>query len=99
MSETDLVNACKQYLTLKHIDWWRNNSGGLESKQGHFVRFGAVGSPDIFALVNNKLVGIECKVGKNKQSEHQKEFEKMLKRNGQEYWLIYSIEELVLKIT
>ena len=41
-------------------------------------RYGLVGSPDIIGILNNgKFVGIECKTGNAKQSEQQKNFEKM----------------------
>lgn len=97
MSETDLVRACLQYLEIKHIDHWRNNTGAIKTEKT-FIRFGAVGSPDIFAFVNDKLVGIECKFGKNKQSDGQIQFEKMMKKNKQDYWLIYDIQELIIKL-
>jgi len=98
MSESHLVKQCLQYLNLKHIDCWRNNSGALKTESGGFVRFGAMGSPDIFAFINKQLVGIECKYGKNKQSDNQKQFEKMMKKNGADYWLVYDIETFIGKL-
>lgn len=63
-----------------------------------FVRFGATGAPDIVAVIKGKYVGIECKVGKGKQSGHQKEFEHKLKQAGGDYWLIYTPEDLLIKL-
>jgi hypothetical protein len=99
ISETNLVKACLDLLTAKRIFHYRQNSGALKTERGGFVRFGAVGVPDIIAVINGKYIGIECKVGKNKQSEGQKEFEVKLKKAGGDYWLIYFIDELLLKLS
>ena len=101
MSETELDSACQQYLTLKGIFYWRNNTGALVSEykgKKRFIRYGATGSPDIFALKDGKLIGIECKFGKNKQSEGQIEFQRQMEKNGAKYLLIYDIEQLLIKL-
>ena len=98
MSETDLVNACLQYLSYRPWLYWRNNSGALPTAKGGFIRFGAVGSPDIFILREGNLIGVECKVGRNKQSPVQKNWEKIMERNGGRYWLIYDIETFISKL-
>jgi hypothetical protein len=89
------------YLTAKKIFHYRQNSGAFmgeyKGKQRFFC-FGSKGAPDIVAVIGGKYIGIECKIGKNKQSEHQKEFERKLKIAGGEYWLIYTIDELILKL-
>ena len=69
----------------------------LYPKKG-FMRFGAVGSPDIIAVINGQYVGIECKMPKGKQSPGQKEFEKNLIQAGGKYLLIRSIEDLIKQI-
>lgn len=100
MSETNLVKACEQYLRLKGVFCYRNNTGGMtyeyKGKKG-FMRFGAVGSPDIIAVINGQYVGIECKMPKGKQSPGQKEFEKNLLQAGGKYWLIRDVNELIDK--
>lgn len=98
MSETDLVKTCLQYLEMKHLFYWRNNTGALRTEKGSFIRFGAVGSPDIFILKDGVLIGVECKVGKNKQSEHQKHWQHQMEKNGGKYWLIYNVETLITKL-
>lgn len=97
MAGSELVKACCSYLTMKKVFHYRNNSGAFKNSEGHFFRFGAVGSPDIIAVINGKYVGIECKMGSGRQSPSQKEFEKNLTKAGGEYWLIRSVEELVAK--
>ena len=44
-------------------------------------------------------LGIEFKTPKGKQSQEQKDFEKMFKAAGYEYWIIRSFEEFKEKIT
>lgn len=102
MSEQDLVKSCLQYLKMKNLFFWRNNTGAMSTEKNgkkYFMHFGAVGSPDIFVLYKGKLIGIECKYGNNKQSEAQKAWEGAMKQHGGEYWLIYDISELVLHLS
>lgn len=104
--ESDLTKACLDFFAIKKILAWRNNSGAMKyaykRKNGQihngFMRFGAVGSPDIIAVYNGKFIGVECKDRYGKQSPAQKEFEAKVKKAGGEYWLIRSIDELIIKI-
>lgn len=59
--ESALVRAVLDYLTLRGVCHWRNNSGAL--KVGNrLVRFGTPGSADILAvLAGGRLLAIECK--------------------------------------
>lgn len=96
MLEKDLVNACLEILALKGIFSWRNNTGAFSGEykgKKRFVRFGEVGSPDIIAVYDGQFIGVECKVGKNTQSEKQKEFQNKLEEAGGLYWLVYTPEE------
>ncbi len=92
--EKQLQNACEHYLTLKKHFFWKNNSGALPTKAGGFIRFGAVGSPDICVVKDGFFIGLEIKTSKGKQSEGQKEFEKKLKDAGGEYYVVRSLEKL-----
>lgn len=98
MKESDLVVFCLDYLDRKNIFRWRNNTGAYKTEHGSFIRFGAKGSPDIYALREGKLVGIECKVGRNKQSPEQKKWQQAMEKHGAIYWIIYSPEELIGKL-
>lgn len=55
------------------------------------------GIPDIIVIVNGKFVGLEVKRPKTYQSEAQKEFEYECKKNGGEYYVVRSIDD-VMKI-
>ena len=94
MSGNELVKACEQYLSLKKIFFYRNNTGAVRTASGGFMRFGAVGSPDIIAVINGQYVGIECKMGAGRQSEGQKAFQVALEKAGGRYLLTRSIDDL-----
>jgi hypothetical protein len=61
MKESDVQRQILDYLALKHVFHYRNNSGAFQRDDGHFYRFGALGSPDIICVVDGRYVGIEIK--------------------------------------
>ena len=75
--------------------FWSNPTGAVKTANGHFQRYGLVGSSDIIGISNSgKFVGIEIKTGATSvQSKHQKAFQKMVEMNGGIYYLIRSEEE------
>ncbi len=95
MRESAIQAQILQYLTLKGIFHYRNNSGGFKDANNHFYRFGALGSPDIICVVKGQFVGIEVKASGGKQSDHQISFQKRLEAAGGRYLLIYSLEDLI----
>ena len=99
MNETQLVKQILDYCTLRDLLFYRTQAGMIKTQKGGMVKMGEAGIPDITGCVNGRYVALECKVGKNKQTESQKRFEeeKAKKHNG-EYWLIYSLEEFIEKL-
>ncbi len=95
MKESYVQRQILDYLALKRVFHYRNNSGAFKRDDGHFYRFGALGSPDIICVVDGRYVGIEVKQAKGRQSEHQKEFEKNLEAAGGRYILAYSLEDVI----
>jgi hypothetical protein len=96
--ESDVQRAVLEYLKLRGILNYRNNSGAMsgEYKGKHwFMRFGAVGSPDIVGLIRGQYVGIEVKGTAGKQSEHQKEFQVRLEGAGGRHILGRSVEDVM----
>lgn len=94
MKETALVKMCLEYLHLKGVFAWRNNSGMLK-KGEHFIRFGAVGSADILGIINHgRFLAIECKVGKNKMSAQQTLWKARIEDMGGLHILAYSLDDL-----
>src|SRR5882762_7269684 len=98
MRESDTQRAILDYLALKRIFHYRNNSGAFKDAQNHFYRFGALGSPDIICVILGIFVGIEVKAPKGKQSEHQVEFQRQLELAGGKYILAYSLDDVIATI-
>ncbi len=93
--EKTIQNAVEQYLTLKKVFYWKNNSGALPTASGGFIRFGAVGSPDICVVKDGQFIGLEIKIPKGKQSDNQKIFQGNLQKAGGKYYIIRSVDEMM----
>jgi hypothetical protein len=72
---------------------WQNNSGAAKIG-GRYVRFGLKGSSDIIGLTSDgKFLAIECKIGKDRQSEDQIAFENAIKGMGGRYLAVKQASE------
>jgi hypothetical protein len=59
------------------------------------------GFPDFIFLLPNKeypYLALELKVGKNTQSEHQKEYQQAVEQAGGKYVVIYTLEEFISSV-
>lgn len=92
--EKTIQDAVIQYLSLKKYFFWRNNTGALRTEHGGFIRFGAVGSPDICLVKDGKFIGLEIK-DKAPQSDGQKIFEQRLREAGGDYYIIRSVDQVM----
>lgn len=96
--ETLLVKHCLEYLNLRNIHAWRNNSGAVKSGK-RFIKFGQVGSPDILGILPyGRLLCVECKIGKNKLSRSQEDWLKRAAEAGAKTCVVYSLEELMQEV-
>jgi penicillin-binding protein-related factor A (putative recombinase) len=95
ISEKSLQKAILDYLTLKKVFHYRNNSGAFRTEKGGFYRFGAVGSPDIVCVIKGQYVALEIKGTYGKQSLGQKKFQEDLEKAGGSYFLIRCFEDFV----
>ena len=97
--ESDLVRACLELLHARGIMAWRNNTGafvGEHRGKSRFVRFGAKGSGDIFAiLLGGRFWSIECKVGKNQATPAQTEWAEAVRKAGGAATVIRNLDELM----
>jgi hypothetical protein len=98
MKESEVQKQILDYLALKHVFHYRNNSRAFKRDDGHFYRFGATGSPDIICVINGQYVGIEVKAPKGKHSEHQKEFQRQLEEAGGKYMLAYALDDVIVTL-
>src|SRR5260370_41147793 len=89
--ESEIQKAILDYLTLRRVLHYRNNSGAFVDSNKHFYRFGAIGSPDIVCVIDGQFVGIEVKAPKGRQSDNQKQFQAELEAVGGKYILSYWI--------
>ena len=99
--EKDTLKAVLQYLKLHRVFCWRSNSGAsVREYKGkrHYIRYGTLGAPDIFALSNGKVWGIEVKGSEGEQSQHQVEFQVEFEAAGGKYVLARSIEDLPMDL-
>lgn len=94
-TEKETQKAVLEYLSAKRIFHWRNNTGAMKTASGGFIRFGAVGSPDIFAVHNGIVYGLEIKDLKGKLSADQVSFGLDLRKAGGVYEVIRSIDEVI----
>lgn len=85
------------YLALKRVFHWRNNTGSFTSERGHFYRFGAKGSPDIFAVrpPDGLIVGIEVKDLKGRLNDNQIAFRDALEAAGGIYVIARSLDDVM----
>lgn len=91
-NEKTVQAAILQYLALKSVFHYRNNSGAMK-KDDYYVRFGFPGSPDIICVIEGYFVGIEVKGPRGVQSDDQKLFQQALTDAGGIYFLVRSIDE------
>ena len=98
-SESDIVRAVCDYLQCKGYFFWRQNNGAVFDPTKKIFRRKAVfvmnGVPDILLLHMGKLIGLECKMEKGKQSDDQKLFQERMVKAGGHYYLVRSTDDLV----
>ena len=93
-----------QYPNLKNR--LHHSPNGGKRNQVEAAKFKAMGVragfPDLILLHPNKFypfMGIELKTEKGRQSEHQKEYQKIFEEIGAKYVIVRSLEEFMTEIT
>lgn len=102
MTEKELQRQVLDWLRIKRIFHWRNNSGAMTSSykgKSRFMRFGAIGSPDIFAVCGGWIYGFEIKGPKGKLSPEQVKFGIALEKAGGRYQVVRSLEDVTFYFT
>lgn len=95
--ENAIQNAIMEYLTIKNIFHWRNNTTPIyDPTRKCFRKMNSMkGVPDIICIIKGQFVGIEVKKPDGKQSPDQKIFEKECNKNGGKYILARSVEDVM----
>lgn len=55
------------------------------------------GQADVTLLLDGRYVAVEIKIGKDRQSQDQKDFEKSIKSSGGHYWIVRTWQEFYEK--
>jgi hypothetical protein len=97
--EGAVVKACLEYLALRGVYAYRQNTGAAEyeDKTGkkRFVRYGKLGASDIVGLLpGGRFIAVECKAPGGRLSEHQAEFLQDIERMGGLAVVARSVEDL-----
>lgn len=92
-----LTSAVIKYLEFNgHYVTRVQSQGQYSAKRGRWIKSKVKrGIGDIIACINGRLVMIEIKTGKDRQSEWQKTTEKEVKASGGEYWIVKEIGDLL----
>jgi hypothetical protein len=100
ISEAEVVRRVMEYLSLSGIPYYRMNSGAYRTENGGFVRFGAKGMSDIYAIgPGGRSVWIECKRPKGGVvSPYQQSFIDCVKRHGGVAVIVTSLESLEIQL-
>lgn len=96
------------WLSANHIWHERRNTGAMVSSYNgkkRMTKFSAPGTADIMATTFNlcgcggqgfvRIIWIEVKAPKGKQSDTQKEFQRQVEEAGHTYVLAYSLEDVI----
>jgi len=98
--EGAVVKSCLDYLAIRNIFAWRNNSGAVKPKRADgsagFLRFGYVGSADILGILpGGRFLAVECKAGRGKLSDAQRVFLDRIRFEGGLAIVAYSLDDLI----
>lgn len=97
LSEKDTQKVILDYLRATKAHFIRNNTGAFKTERGGFVRFGSVGSPDIFIFRKGMTYAVEVKSTGRKLTPEQAIWQKRFEKEGFVYILAYSFEEFIQK--
>jgi len=111
MKEIQIQKAIKDYLQILEnqgkLMFLRNQAGGYATKEGHYIKMGKKGSPDLLVWLwevypldigcfnYTKAIALEVKNEKGKQSPAQKEWQEKFEKIGGEYYIVRSVDEVM----
>lgn len=98
MKETQLIRQILDYCEYNHLLFVRHQSGMVKTWNGGVVKMGKAGWADILGCHKGRFVAVETKVGKNKQTPQQLEFQRRVTDCGGVYWVIRDIDEFITNL-
>ena len=99
--EAELQKACVRWHSLQYpkdyyLLYMNHQNGKSAAEQGRLKSMGLVpGVADLTLLSFGRVDFFELKVGKNKQTEKQKEFQQAVEAYGCHYHLVYGLDEFI----
>ena len=98
MTESKIQYDICQYLQSKDIYFFScpNELAGKDPRRmRHFVAMGLrSGVSDLIVLLPNRIIFLEVKTDKGRQSDNQKRFQKKVESLGFEYYVVRSVDEV-----
>lgn len=95
--EHGIQTAIIEYLAYNGFKVWKNNVGAIREGK-RFVRFGQVGSSDIFAVKGGKFYSIECKTPSGQLTESQALWIEDIKLHGGVAFVARSLDDVIEKL-
>jgi hypothetical protein len=96
--EGEALRAICDYLALKRVFFWRQNTAPtydpIRKTFRSMPKYAMKGVPDLIAIKDGKFIGIEVKAAKGKMSPEQAEFGRLCVKNGGEYFVARSIDDV-----
>lgn len=93
-SEHLIQHSIQEWLMYRGWFVWRNNSGVVRTQTGSFIKMGMAGLPDLFAVKNGKLLGIEVKKPGKHPTAVQERMLQELRDHGAYTIVVSSIDQL-----
>jgi len=111
MKEIQIQKAIKDYLQILEnqgkLMFLRNQAGGYATKEGHYIKMGKKGSPDLLVFVEQefqvdtyygtylKTIALEVKSEKAKQSPSQIEWQDKFEGIGGQYYVVRNVDDVI----
>lgn len=96
--EGAVVRAILDYLAIKQIVAWRNNTTGMydEKRKAYRTNSGRNGISDILGILpGGRFLAVECKAGRGMLSPEQVEFQRDIIRAGGLHIVAYRVEDVI----
>ena len=102
-SEAQVLSSVCEYLALKQkqnkLMFFRNNTIPVyDSKRGAYralPKYAIAGNADVIVVLSGWAIFVECKATKGRLSPAQMDFQRLVEKNGAEYIVVRSIDDLV----
>ncbi len=98
VSESAIVRACLDYLAIRGIVAWRNNTTGIydPTRKAFRTNAGRNGISDIIGILpGGRFLAVECKAGRGKLSPAQVEFQRDIIQQGGLHIVAYCVDDLI----